>query len=118
MWPQEIEDRSETGRLHLLAKLRRALRAERRRARANHWSYDLNRHLGLLSVYKSELADLAAALAELSGRDRNRELRPARRVVERKAFQRLRDASRRRRVVTEDPVYPAAAVRQGQAQPK
>jgi hypothetical protein len=30
-----------------------------RRARANHWSYDLNRHLGLLSAYKGELASLA-----------------------------------------------------------
>jgi len=29
----------------LLAKLRRAPRAERRRGLAGHWSYDLNRHL-------------------------------------------------------------------------
>jgi len=63
LWPHEIEDRTEAGRLHLLAKLRRALRAERRRARANHWSYDLNRHLGLLSAYKGELANLAPAVA-------------------------------------------------------
>lgn len=63
LWPHEIEDRTEAGRLHLLAKLRRALRAERRRARANHWSYDLNRHLGLLSAYKGELATLAPAVA-------------------------------------------------------
>lgn len=63
LWPHEIKDRSETGRLHLLAKLRRALRAERRRARAGHWSYDLNRHLGLLSAYKGELAALASRTA-------------------------------------------------------
>jgi hypothetical protein len=44
--------------LRVLAKLRRALRAERRRALAGHWSYDLNRHLGLLSAYKGELARL------------------------------------------------------------
>jgi hypothetical protein len=61
LWPQEIEDWTDTRRLHLLAKLRRALRAERRRARSGHWSYDLNRHLGLLSAYKAELADLASA---------------------------------------------------------
>lgn len=60
LWPQELEDRTDAGRLHLLAKLRRALRAERRRARSGHWSYDLNRHLGLLSAYKGELAELAA----------------------------------------------------------
>ncbi|HAH63923.1 MAG TPA: hypothetical protein DCL72_00255 [Rhizobiales bacterium] len=41
-----------------LMKLRRALRAERRRGLAGHWSYDLNRHLGLLSAYKGELARL------------------------------------------------------------
>lgn len=58
LWPKEIEDRTEAGRRHLLAKLRHALRAERRRARAGHWSYDLNRHLGLLSAYRGELADL------------------------------------------------------------
>lgn len=58
LWPHEIEDRTAEGGGHLLAKLRRALRTERRRARANHWSYDLNRHLGLLSAYQGELANL------------------------------------------------------------
>jgi len=58
LWPHELEDESERGRLNLLTKLRRALRTERRRARAAHWSYDLNRHLGLLSAYKGELAGL------------------------------------------------------------
>jgi hypothetical protein len=42
-----------------LAKLRSALRAERRRALSGHWSYDLNRHLGLLSAYKGEMAWLS-----------------------------------------------------------
>ena len=58
LWPHEIEDRTELGRRCLLAKLRRALRTERRRARAGHWSYDLNRHLALLSAYRGELAGL------------------------------------------------------------
>jgi hypothetical protein len=56
VWPREIEDRSAKGALHILAKLRRALRAERTRGLAGHWSYDLNRHLGLLSAFKAELA--------------------------------------------------------------
>jgi len=64
LWPHELEDQSETGRQHLLAKLRRALRTERRRAHAAHWSYDLNRHLGLLSAYKGELANLGSGSAE------------------------------------------------------
>jgi hypothetical protein len=56
LWPHELEDESNDGRRCVLAKLRRALRAERRRGRAGHWSYDLNRHLGLLSAYRGELA--------------------------------------------------------------
>jgi hypothetical protein len=56
LWPHELEDESSDGRRRVLAKLRRALRAERRRGHAGHWSYDLNRHLGLLSAYRGELA--------------------------------------------------------------
>ena len=59
LWPHEIDDESSEGRRHILAKLRSALRAERRRALSGHWSYDLNRHLGLLSAYKGELAGLS-----------------------------------------------------------
>ena len=56
LWPYELDDHSQEGTFRILAKLRRALRAERRRALSGHWSYDLNRHLGLLSAYKGELA--------------------------------------------------------------
>jgi hypothetical protein len=38
----------------ILAKLARALRAERNRGRAGHWTYDLNRHIGLLQAYAAE----------------------------------------------------------------
>jgi hypothetical protein len=60
-WPHELEDDSQEGAFRVLAKLRRALRVERRRGLAGHWSYDLNRHLGLLSAYKGELASLRAS---------------------------------------------------------
>ena len=66
LWPHELEDRSEAGRLHIIAKLRRALRAERRRALASHWSYDLNRHLALLSAYEGQRAALGRAMDNLS----------------------------------------------------
>jgi hypothetical protein len=59
LWPRELADESLAGRRELLQKLRRALRAERRRGLAAHWSYDLNRHLALLSAYKGELYALA-----------------------------------------------------------
>jgi hypothetical protein len=55
LWPQEIEDDSLAGRLLIVAKLRRALRAERQRGLAGHWTYDLARHAELLRAYKQEL---------------------------------------------------------------
>ena len=61
LWPRELSDESPEGHRHALAKLRRALRAERRRGLAGHWSYDLNRHLGLLSAYRGERALLERA---------------------------------------------------------
>lgn len=42
-----------------IARLKRALRSERQLGRAGHWSYDLNRHFGLLQALKAELAALA-----------------------------------------------------------
>jgi hypothetical protein len=59
LWPHELDDDSPEGCRRILVKLRRALRAERRRALSGHWSYDLNRHLGLLSAYKGEMAELS-----------------------------------------------------------
>jgi hypothetical protein len=58
LWPREIEDESEDGRRRLVAKLRRALREERRRGLAGHWAYDLARHAALLRAYRAELARL------------------------------------------------------------
>jgi hypothetical protein len=56
LWPSELDDESPEGRRHILAMLRRALRAERRRGLAGHWTYDLARHAALLRVYRLELA--------------------------------------------------------------
>jgi hypothetical protein len=39
-----------------IATLKRALRSQRQLGRAGHWSYDLNRHFGLLQALKAELA--------------------------------------------------------------
>jgi hypothetical protein len=38
LWPHEIEDETPDGRQRIVAKLRRALRAERRRGIAGHWT--------------------------------------------------------------------------------
>jgi hypothetical protein len=64
LWPWELEDQSPDGFRRILAKLRSALRAERRRASSGHWSYDLNRHLGLISAYRGELAGLSRLEAQ------------------------------------------------------
>lgn len=55
MWPSEIEDHSVEGKCRLLAKLRRALREERRRGLAGHWAYDLARHAALFRAYRAEV---------------------------------------------------------------
>jgi hypothetical protein len=52
--PDEIADESPAARRAILAKLSRALRAERNRGRSGHWTYDLNRHLALSQAYAAE----------------------------------------------------------------
>ena len=44
-----------SGRHRLVMKLHQALRAERNRGQAGHWSYDLTRHTNLLHAYRHEL---------------------------------------------------------------
>lgn len=56
LWPAELRDQSEAGQKNVLKKLEKALRAERQRGQTGHWSYDLDRHLGLVRAHKSESA--------------------------------------------------------------
>jgi len=60
LWPAEIADRSIAGREKLIAAIERALRAERKRAKAGHWAYDLARHAALFRAWKRECAALIA----------------------------------------------------------
>ena len=48
LWPHELDDESPPARRRILGRLRKALRAERRRGLAGHWTYDLARHIELL----------------------------------------------------------------------
>ena len=59
LWPIELEDMSATGTKHIVDQLEIALFSERRRGRARHWCYDLNRHLALVSALKAEKRHLA-----------------------------------------------------------
>ena len=55
LWPHETAIASAGDHLSLIARLRRALRAERRRGIAGHWTYNLARHADLLRAYRAEL---------------------------------------------------------------
>ncbi len=59
--PAEVAADSPAGTRRILALLARALCSERRRGRAGHWSYDLNRHIGLRQAMLAETARLRAA---------------------------------------------------------
>jgi hypothetical protein len=59
--PVEIADDSVAGRRAIVRRLARALRAERNRGRAGHWSSDLNRHIALAQAYAAERQLLTAA---------------------------------------------------------
>lgn len=63
MWPAELDDISPAGRSRIVAMLRRALRAERARGLAGHWTYDLARHAQLRTALDAELAVSADRLA-------------------------------------------------------
>jgi hypothetical protein len=55
----ELVDDAETV-TGIVGRLERALRAERKRARSGHWTYDLNRHIALRQAFVAESARLAA----------------------------------------------------------
>lgn len=59
VWPSEIGSLDPAGHRALIAKIERALRAERRRGLAGHWTYDLARHSQLLSALRHERRALA-----------------------------------------------------------
>jgi hypothetical protein len=68
--PDEIADASLAARRSIVARLTRALRAERGRGRAGHWTYDLNRHIGLSQALAAERRQLASAPAKEGARSR------------------------------------------------
>jgi hypothetical protein len=52
--PRELREGGPEIRRRIVARLIRALRAERRRGIAGHWAYDLNRHLALTQALAAE----------------------------------------------------------------
>ncbi len=58
--PRDLSAETIEGAEAILARLERALRAERNRARSGHWTYDLNRHIALRQAYLAETERLQA----------------------------------------------------------
>lgn len=50
----ELEADSVESAEAIIGRLERALRAERKRAKSGHWTYDLNRHIALRQAYLAE----------------------------------------------------------------
>jgi hypothetical protein len=64
----ELTNKSDNSTQKLCLRLATALRQERVRGRAGHWSYDVNRHLALLEAYRAERAQLTAERIEAARR--------------------------------------------------
>ncbi|MBU2531754.1 MAG: hypothetical protein KKB37_03365 [Alphaproteobacteria bacterium] len=65
LWPNEIDLVTPEGIGAVLAHLRRALRAQRRHARASHWTYDIARHARLIDLHRRVTAIEAKAPARV-----------------------------------------------------
>ncbi len=66
LWPIELDDFSASGTSELIDRLQKALEAERRRNRAGHWCYDLNRHIALIAALAGERAHLITVRRSIS----------------------------------------------------
>ena len=52
--PFGVQRLDEVAAEMIVARLERALRAERQKARSGHWTYDLNRHIALRQAHRAE----------------------------------------------------------------
>ena len=65
--PRDLAEDTIESAETILARLARALRAERKRARSGHWTYDLNRHIALRQAHLAESARLRRMMARQAG---------------------------------------------------
>ena len=71
LWPHELEDESVPARLRIIARLRKVLRAERRRGLAGHWTYDLAPPRRTAAPLQGELTALRQQLGSAVSKDCN-----------------------------------------------
>ena len=69
----ELHDNSPACGRKIVARLSLAIERERRRARAGHWSYDVNRHIALLQAKKGESSLLAQNEGSIGSRCKKRQ---------------------------------------------
>jgi hypothetical protein len=67
LWPKDLDPTTVESRAQLVAKLERALRAERRRGLAGHWTYDLARHVQLVQACHEERRLMTETVAAEGG---------------------------------------------------
>lgn len=60
----ELSDMSAETTQSLILRLEQALRAERARGRAAHWSYSLTKHIGIIQALRAERASLVPKSAQ------------------------------------------------------
>lgn len=60
LWPDEVKSSEPETLGMIVRRLHAALRAERQRGLAGHWTYDLARHSQLYAAYRAELHSLNA----------------------------------------------------------
>ena len=59
--PAELASADPSVSRTIIARLERTLRAERRRGKAGHWTYDMNRHIALMQALTAERHRLMTA---------------------------------------------------------
>lgn len=61
LWPRQIADNSSQGTELIVKLLEKALRSERCRGKAGHWTYSLSRHKALKDALEAENKQLKTA---------------------------------------------------------
>ena len=61
LWPRQIADKSADGTRFIVRRLEKALRSERCRGKAGHWTYSLSRHKALKEALDAERKMLGKA---------------------------------------------------------
>lgn len=68
VWPKELRNHTVGGTEHVISRIQKVIRACYAAGLRSHWSYDTQRHIGLLTALKAEQARLAHLIEERNAR--------------------------------------------------